>query len=41
MARAHPGVNVNALLPTGPGSYEKLSNQAFMTGVPVSVSAAN
>ncbi|MCB9656093.1 MAG: molybdopterin-dependent oxidoreductase [Sandaracinaceae bacterium] len=41
VARAHPGVNVNALLPTGPGSYEKLSNQAFMTGVPVSVSAAN
>ena len=37
VAHAHPGVNVNALLPSGPGSYEKLSNQAFMTGVPVSI----
>jgi anaerobic selenocysteine-containing dehydrogenase len=38
VARDYPGVNVNQLLPTGPGSYEKLSNQAFMTGVPVSIS---
>ena len=37
VAHAHPGVNVNALLPSGPGSYEKLSNQAFMTGVPVTL----
>lgn len=37
VAKAHPGVNVNALLPSGPGAYEKLSNQAFMTGVPVSI----
>ncbi|MDF1820164.1 MAG: molybdopterin-dependent oxidoreductase [Alcanivoracaceae bacterium] len=39
VAQQHPGVNVNVLLPTGPGSYEKLSNQAFMSGVPVQVSA--
>ena len=39
VALAHPGVNVNALLPTGPGSFEPLSNQAFMTGIPVEVIA--
>ncbi|MCB1646344.1 MAG: molybdopterin-dependent oxidoreductase [Pseudomonadales bacterium] len=39
VARQHPGVNANALLPSGPGSYEKLSNQAFMTGIPVSIEA--
>jgi hypothetical protein len=32
-------VNANALLPSGPGSYEKLSNQAHMTGVPIEVAA--
>lgn len=37
LARARPGVNVNRLLPSGPGSYDPLSNQAFMTGVPVEV----
>ncbi len=37
VAQRYPGVNANALLPTGPGSYEKLSNQAHMTGVPVQV----
>ena len=36
-AQRHPGVNPNVLLPIGPGSYEPLSNQAFMTGVPVEV----
>ncbi len=35
VANRYPGSNVNALLPTGPGSYEKLSNQAHMTGIPV------
>jgi anaerobic selenocysteine-containing dehydrogenase len=40
IANRYPGTNANVLLPTGPGSYEKLSNQAFMTGVPVVVSAA-
>ncbi len=39
VARKYAGVNTNALLPTGPGSYEKLSNQAFMTGIPVDVEA--
>lgn len=39
VASRYPGVNVNRLLPSGEGSYEKLSNQAFMSGVPVTVSA--
>jgi len=34
------GVNVNRLLPTGPGSYEHYSGMAFMQGVPVTVSRA-
>jgi anaerobic selenocysteine-containing dehydrogenase len=38
VASRHPGVNANVLLPVGPGSYEKLSNQAHMTGVVVQVS---
>ncbi len=32
-----PGVNVNRLLPSGPGSFDPLSNQAWMTGIPVEV----
>ena len=32
-----PGVNVNALMPVGAGSFEALSNQQFLTGVPVDV----
>jgi len=32
-----PGVNANALLPSGPGSFEPLSNMAHMTGIPVEV----
>ena len=40
VARSHPGVSANDLLPSGPGSYEKVSNQAFMTGIPVSIDAA-
>jgi anaerobic selenocysteine-containing dehydrogenase len=39
-AQRHPGVNANALLPSGPGSFEPVSNQAFMTGIPVRVSPA-
>jgi anaerobic selenocysteine-containing dehydrogenase len=39
VAQRTPGVNANALLPTGPGSFEPLSNQAFMTGVPVEIAA--
>jgi len=40
VAAGSPGVNANRLLPTGPGSYEPLSNQAFMTGVPIEVEPA-
>jgi hypothetical protein len=29
-------VNANVLLPIGPDSFEPLSSQAFMTGIPVS-----
>jgi len=39
VAKRYPGTNANELLPSGPGSYEKLSNQAFMTGIPVEVEA--
>jgi len=39
VAQQAPGVNPNALLPIGPGSFERLSNQAFMTGVPVELAA--
>ena len=38
VASQYPGTNANRLLPTGPGSYEKLSNQAHMTGIPVRIS---
>ncbi len=37
VANERPGVNVNRLLPTGPRSYDPLSNMAFMTGIPVEV----
>jgi formate dehydrogenase len=40
LARERPGVNVNRLLPSGADSYEPLSNQAHMTGIPVEVAAA-
>lgn len=39
-AQKFPGVNVNVLLPQGAGSYEALSNQAHMTGIPVQLEAA-
>ncbi len=39
VASAHPGVNANVLLPTGPGSFEPLSSQAHMTGIPVEIAA--
>lgn len=38
-ASRYPGANANRLLPTGPGSYEPLSNQAFMTGIAVELDA--
>lgn len=37
VARRYDGANPNVLLPSGPGSFEPLSSQAFMTGVPVDV----
>ena len=40
VAQRTPGANSNQLLPTGPGSFDPLSNQAHMTGVPVEVEAA-
>ncbi len=39
LASDKPGVNVNRLLPSGPGSFDPLSNQAWMTGIPVTVIA--
>ena len=38
-ASANAGCNANNLLPSGPGSYEKVSNQSFMTGIPVEIEA--
>lgn len=38
VAHANPGANPNALLPSGPGSFEPLSSQAHMTGIPVTIS---
>jgi anaerobic selenocysteine-containing dehydrogenase len=38
VAQRTAGVNPNALLPSGPGSFEPLSSQAFMTGIPVAIS---
>ena len=40
-SRSAPGVNVNAILPHGEGSYDPLSNQQFLTGVPVTVTAVD
>ncbi len=39
VASRQPGANPNALLPSGPGSYEPLSSQAHMTGIPVDIAA--
>lgn len=39
LAKKYAGSNANDLLPSGPGSYEKVSNQSFMTGIPVNVEA--
>ncbi len=40
VAARTPGVNQNVLLPSGEGSFDPLSSQAFMTGIPVEISAA-
>lgn len=39
-ARRFPGVNVNRLAPTGPGSFDPLTGQAHLTGINVTVSQA-
>ncbi|MFN3231176.1 MAG: molybdopterin-dependent oxidoreductase [Alphaproteobacteria bacterium] len=39
-AEKTPGVNANSLLPHGPGSFDPISNQAHMSGIPVDVAAA-
>jgi anaerobic selenocysteine-containing dehydrogenase len=38
-ARRHPGVNVNALAPTGPGTFDPVSTMSQLTGIPVDVTA--
>ena len=38
VAARTPGVNQNVLLPSGEGSFDPLSSQAFMTGIPVEIS---
>ena len=40
VASATAGVNANALLPSGPGTFEPVSNQAHMTGISVEVTVA-
>ena len=37
VARAFPGVNVNALTPSGPGALESLSGMARLSGIRISV----
>lgn len=37
VAAANPGSNPNVLLPNGPDSFEPLSSQAHMTGIPITV----
>ena len=40
VAQRTAGVNCNVLLPSGPGAYEPISNQAHMTGINVEVAPA-
>jgi formate dehydrogenase len=40
LSRDRPGVNVNRLMPHGPGSYEPESNMARLTGIPVEIHRA-
>jgi anaerobic selenocysteine-containing dehydrogenase len=40
VAQAMPGVNVNALSPTGPGSFDPVGGMGQLTGIPVEVAAA-
>jgi len=36
-AQSHPGANVNALAPVGPGSFDPVSTMSQLTGIPVEV----
>ena len=36
-AEANSGANCNQLMPTGPGSFEPISNMSWLCGVPVQV----
>ena len=38
VASNHPGTNINAVLPTGQGSFDPLSNMSHMTGIAVELS---
>jgi anaerobic selenocysteine-containing dehydrogenase len=38
-AQRFPGVNVNALAPVGPGSFDPVSTMSQLTGIPVEVTA--
>ncbi|MFM8862011.1 MAG: molybdopterin-dependent oxidoreductase [Acidimicrobiia bacterium] len=38
-AQRHPGVNVNALAPTGPGTFDPVGTMTQLTGIPVEVHA--
>jgi anaerobic selenocysteine-containing dehydrogenase len=38
-AQRYPGVNVNALAPVGPGSFDPVSTMSQLTGIPVEVTA--
>ena len=40
-ANGRPGVNINVLLPRGPGAVERVSGTAFIDGVPVEVERTN
>jgi len=39
VAHAHPGVNVNLLSPSGPGTFDPLSGMTHLTGIRVEVDA--
>ena len=39
-AHAHPGVNVNVLSPSGPGTFDPLSGMTHLTGILVEVAPA-
>jgi anaerobic selenocysteine-containing dehydrogenase len=40
-AQRYPGVNVNTVTPSGPGTFDPLSGMAHLTGIPVTVAAVS